>query len=77
MAEQGSGDEKKLVNRKGRRGAIEISGKLSKILEEEMVDGWPKWLVDSVPTEVLAEVVPKSAESYKMIDKVSLFLITV
>ncbi|CAL0300679.1 unnamed protein product [Lupinus luteus] len=38
--------------------------------ENEMVDGWPRWLVDNVPTHVLAALVPKSAESFKMIDKV-------
>ncbi|MED6118267.1 hypothetical protein PIB30_000888 [Stylosanthes scabra] len=36
----------------------------------EMVDGWPKWLVDNVPAQVFAGLVPRSAESYKMIDKV-------
>ncbi|KAL1343456.1 hypothetical protein HN51_029846 [Arachis hypogaea] len=36
----------------------------------EMVDGWPKWLVDNVPAQVFGGLVPKSAESYKMIDKV-------
>lgn len=38
--------------------------------DNEMVDGWPRWLVDNVPTQVLSGLVPKSAESYKMIDKV-------
>ncbi|KAL1295420.1 hypothetical protein AAHE18_19G210000 [Arachis hypogaea] len=35
-----------------------------------MVDGWPKWLVDNVPPQVFGGLVPRSAESYKMIDKV-------
>ncbi|CAL5386340.1 unnamed protein product [Camellia sinensis] len=38
--------------------------------EEEMVDGWPKWLIDNIPKEVLAGIVPRSAESYDMLDKV-------
>ncbi|XP_019427262.1 PREDICTED: probable serine/threonine-protein kinase At1g54610 [Lupinus angustifolius] len=38
--------------------------------ENEMVDGWPRWLLDNVPIQVLAGLVPKSAESFKMIDKV-------
>nr|XP_027189863.1 probable serine/threonine-protein kinase At1g54610 isoform X2 [Cicer arietinum] len=42
----------------------------NKCFEDDMVDGWPKWLVDNVPTHILAALVPKSAESYKMIDKV-------
>lgn len=43
--------------------------------EEELIDGWPKWLVDNIPREVLAGLVPKSADSYDKIDKVCLFLI--
>ncbi|KAK6792329.1 hypothetical protein RDI58_011410 [Solanum bulbocastanum] len=38
--------------------------------EEELIDGWPKWLVDNIPREVLAGLVPKSADSYEKIDKV-------
>ncbi|CAN1220663.1 Probable serine/threonine-protein kinase At1g54610 [Linum grandiflorum] len=37
---------------------------------EETVDGWPKWLADNVPREVLAAVVKKSAEDYDKLDKV-------
>ncbi|CAL1412834.1 unnamed protein product [Linum trigynum] len=37
---------------------------------EETVDGWPKWLADNVPKEVLAGVVKKSAEDYVKLDKV-------
>jgi cyclin-dependent kinase 12/13 len=47
---------------------------LNKCFEDEMVDGWPKWLVDNVPIQSLSGLVPKSAESYKMIDKVKFFL---
>ncbi|KAK7279798.1 hypothetical protein RJT34_24856 [Clitoria ternatea] len=54
--------------REGRRGGGDGSNKCC--FEDEMVDGWPRWLVDNVPTQVLADLVPKSAESYKMIDKV-------
>lgn len=38
--------------------------------EEELIDGWPKWLVDNIPREALAGLVPKSADSYDKIDKV-------
>ncbi|WJX20576.1 [pyruvate dehydrogenase (acetyl-transferring)] kinase [Trifolium repens] len=57
---------------KGKRdGDLKDSKKhLNKCFEDEMVDGWPKWLVDNVPIQSLAGLVPKSAESYKMIDKV-------
>ncbi|CAN1802084.1 Probable serine/threonine-protein kinase At1g54610 [Linum perenne] len=37
---------------------------------EETVDGWPKWLADNVPMEVLSGVVKKSAEDYDKLDKV-------
>jgi cyclin-dependent kinase 12/13 len=61
---------------KGKRdGDLKDSKKhLNKCFEDEMVDGWPKWLVDNVPIQSLAGLVPKSAESYKMIDKVKFFL---
>jgi cyclin-dependent kinase 12/13 len=41
-----------------------------RIEEAELVDGWPKWLVDNVPREVLSGIVPKSVESYVMFSKV-------
>ncbi|KAE8729376.1 putative serine/threonine-protein kinase [Hibiscus syriacus] len=37
---------------------------------DEMVDGWPKWLIDNIPKEVLSGLVPKSAESYDKLDKI-------
>ncbi|CAL5209360.1 unnamed protein product [Lathyrus oleraceus] len=57
---------------KGKRnGELKDSKKqLNKCFEDELVDGWPKWLVDNVPSHGLDGLVPKSAESYKMIDKV-------
>lgn len=39
---------------------------------DELVDGWPKWLTDNIPRDALAGLVPKSAESYDKLDKVSL-----
>ncbi|XP_022774089.1 probable serine/threonine-protein kinase At1g54610 [Durio zibethinus] len=41
-----------------------------KIEGDELDDGWPKWLVDNIPTEVLAGLVPKSADSYDKLAKV-------
>ncbi|CAI0428589.1 unnamed protein product [Linum tenue] len=38
--------------------------------EEYYVDGWPKWLVDNIPKDVLASLVPKSAESYDKLAKI-------
>ena len=51
-----------------------VGKELRKPFEDETVDGWPKWLVDNVPREALAGLVPKSAESYIMINKVSFCL---
>ncbi|KAI4345154.1 hypothetical protein L6164_012306 [Bauhinia variegata] len=41
-----------------------------KIGRDEFVDGWPKWLVDNIPTNVLAGLIPKSADSYEKLAKV-------
>lgn len=43
---------------------------VKKIGSDELVDGWPQWLVDNMPSEVLATFVPKSADSYDKIAKV-------
>ncbi|ONK70332.1 uncharacterized protein A4U43_C05F32640 [Asparagus officinalis] len=39
-------------------------------MEDDLVDGWPRWLVNNVPRGVLDGLVPKSADSYEMIGKV-------
>ncbi|KAJ7974019.1 Serine/threonine-protein kinase [Quillaja saponaria] len=55
----------------GKRYGDHKDGKLSKHDRDgELVDGWPKWLTDNVPREVLAVLIPRSAESYRMLDKV-------
>lgn len=38
--------------------------------EDEVVEGWPKWLTDNIPREALRSIVPKSADSYVKIEKV-------
>ncbi|XP_052142974.1 probable serine/threonine-protein kinase At1g54610 [Oryza glaberrima] len=38
--------------------------------EDELVDGWPTWLLDNVPREALQGIVPKSADAYDKIAKV-------
>ncbi|XP_027942143.1 probable serine/threonine-protein kinase At1g54610 [Vigna unguiculata] len=38
--------------------------------KNEFVDGWPKWLLDNIPTNVLAKLVPKSADSYEKLAKI-------
>ena len=37
----------------------------------ELVDGWPKWLIDNIPRDALEGLIPRSAETYDKIDKVS------
>lgn len=37
---------------------------------EELVDGWPKWLVENIHREALAGLVPKGADSYDKLAKV-------
>jgi cyclin-dependent kinase 12/13 len=41
----------------------------------ELVYGWPKWLTDNVPREVLSGLVAKTADSYVMLSKVYIFLV--
>ncbi|MBA0777953.1 hypothetical protein Gotri_005899 [Gossypium trilobum] len=58
-----AGKEKKSSNETVERRNVLVAG-------DEMVDGWPKWLIDNIPKEVLAGLVPKSAESYDKLDKI-------
>ncbi|XP_030544115.2 probable serine/threonine-protein kinase At1g54610 [Rhodamnia argentea] len=60
----------------GTRGKLEKDGALMRKGEGsgddqvELVDGWPKWLIDNVPKRALRGLVPRSADSYDKIDKV-------
>jgi len=40
------------------------------VANSEFVEGWPKWLVDNIPPNVLDSLVPKSADSYEKLGKV-------
>lgn len=78
-----SRDQKEMI--KGRDGigngnrngvGVRIGNELSnrgtrKMEGDELVDGWPKWLVDNIPKEVLVGLVPKTADSYDKLAKVS------
>ena len=44
---------------------------LKKAVGDELVDGWPTWLVDNFPSEVLAGLVPKSVDSYNKLANVN------
>ncbi|KAM7261988.1 hypothetical protein ACFE04_021065 [Oxalis oulophora] len=39
-------------------------------LDFVVVNAWPKWLVDNIPGDVLAALVPKSADSYDKLAKI-------
>lgn len=43
---------------------------VEKIGADEMVDGWPKWLLRNVPKDKLAGLVPKTADSYDKLAKI-------
>lgn len=60
----GNGNGVRIGNELSNRGTRKMGG-------DELVDGWPKWLVDNIPKEVLAGLVPKSADSYDKLAKVS------
>ncbi|KAF5751825.1 Serine/threonine-protein kinase [Tripterygium wilfordii] len=69
-----NGDGEKVVSGEGEKvskGGNALQRVTSrKIGVDELVDGWPKWLVDNIPREVLAGLVPKSADSYDKLAKV-------
>ncbi|KAA8546929.1 hypothetical protein F0562_003358 [Nyssa sinensis] len=75
VVDAGGGDEKK-IRREGEGQNNGVGGNVSqritlrKIAADDLVDGWPKWLVDNIPPEVLAGLVPKSADSYDKLAKV-------
>eukprot|EP00257_Ricinus_communis_P019068 XP_015577945.1 probable serine/threonine-protein kinase At1g54610 [Ricinus communis] len=67
-----SGGGRKLSDRIGEKDRIFGGGEERTLLVDEgkTVNGWPKWLTDNVPKQVLAGLIPKSAENYDKIDKV-------
>ncbi|CAK9147540.1 unnamed protein product [Ilex paraguariensis] len=70
----GRGGERK-VSREGERrinGGGNVSQRITvkKIDADELIDGWPKWLVDNIPEDALAGLVRKSADSYDKLAKV-------
>ena len=40
--------------------------------DDQVVNGWPQWLVDNIPQDVLAGLIPRSADSYEKLAKVSI-----
>ncbi|KAK4417348.1 putative serine/threonine-protein kinase [Sesamum alatum] len=62
------------VKRENERGVVGRGGNVvaqrKKIATDELVGGWPRWLVDNVPVDDLAGLVPKTADSYDKLAKV-------
>lgn len=54
----------------GQRVCENASEMVEKIVADEMVDGWPKWLLKNVPKDKLAGLVPKTADSYDKLAKI-------
>lgn len=75
--EEGNGVEaERQIRKKASNSSSSVDGKSDGLMnkggEDELVDGWPKWLVDNIPSDVLKNIVPKSADSYTKIDKVNI-----
>nr|QYW07105.1 cyclin-dependent kinase like 6 [Dimocarpus longan] len=64
------GEAEKVKNSGGGAGGGSRRSSRKKIADDELVGGWPKWLVDNISGEVLAGLVPKSADSYDKLAKV-------
>ncbi|XP_052188520.1 probable serine/threonine-protein kinase At1g54610 [Diospyros lotus] len=62
---KGGQEEKIVITRKEK-----VAASLKLMEEEELVNGWPKWLTDNIPKEALVGLIPRSAECYDKIDKV-------
>ncbi|XP_017972452.1 PREDICTED: probable serine/threonine-protein kinase At1g54610 [Theobroma cacao] len=62
--------EGEMARNNGANGNVPQRDVSNKIGGDELVDGWPKWLVDNIPREVLAGLVPRSADSYDKLAKV-------
>ncbi|XP_052115425.1 uncharacterized protein LOC107480334 isoform X2 [Arachis duranensis] len=48
--------------------------KKNKFAGYEVGEGWPKWLADNIPKEVLSALVAKSADSYEKLDKIKCYM---
>ncbi|KAG5019381.1 hypothetical protein JHK87_015236 [Glycine soja] len=63
------GEKGKTVAKKGKT-TKDLDVKEEKMAEYGFVDGWPKWLLDNIPANVLAKIVPKSADSFEKLAKI-------
>lgn len=51
-------------------GGISQRMSVKNIAADEFIGGWPRWLVENVPKDALAGLVPKTADSYDKLAKV-------
>ncbi|XWS41440.1 hypothetical protein CRYUN_Cryun17cG0082100 [Craigia yunnanensis] len=77
MVNGANGDDENAVTREGEiakntgaNGNVSQRNVSKKIGGDDLVDEWPKWLVDNISTEALAGLVPKSADSEDKLAKV-------
>ncbi|XP_051124148.1 probable serine/threonine-protein kinase At1g54610 [Andrographis paniculata] len=72
FGEKGNGGEDRAaaMEAAGRKSGSNRAESAKKSGEDELVDGWPKWLTDNIPREVLKSIVPKSADAFVKIDKI-------
>ena len=63
----GEEDEDKI---NGGDGNVSDRVTVKRIAGDELIGGWPKWLVDNIPTEALVGLVPRSVDSYEKLSKV-------
>ncbi|KAL0291395.1 UNVERIFIED_CONTAM: putative serine/threonine-protein kinase [Sesamum calycinum] len=54
----------------GRGGNVAQRIPVNKTAADELVGGWPRWLVENVPVDDLAGLVPKTADSYDKLAKI-------
>ena len=71
------GGEDRKISREGEKegdhgGNVSRRIIIKQIAGDDFVEGWPKWLVDNIPRDALAGLVPKSADSYDKLAKVSI-----
>lgn len=66
---RGRGGEKGICRESG-KGNVSQGISVKKNGADEMVDGWPQWLIDNIPSDALAGLFPKSADSYDKLAKV-------
>ncbi|KAJ9561468.1 hypothetical protein OSB04_006628 [Centaurea solstitialis] len=64
------GENDRKITREGIGNVSHRIGVGKKIGSDELIDGWPKWLVDNIPKDVLANLVSKTADSYDKLAKI-------